>query len=265
MKIRRRELALAVVLLLCVACRNSSPPKTAAKPTDDSAAPAAPAVRHRSYGNGPSPAIVRITPDTLPVRSGHAVTERYTLEYDILGIEKVERGRIVLYSPGAGQLQAFDFAPIAHGTLEFTLDAGDFDFGPTLRVRAKCPQGTTEWYTFGSLPMDYNDRSANVFRIGNVTPPYLARPMRDFGPGAGEQITMWGPQLNRDCTVDADLDGASIELKNVLARDKQIQALVLHSDLQGRPVAARYVEVKLQLFGKGIAVEDIAHLTLREL
>ena len=199
------------------------------------------------------------------MRAGHAYVERYTLEYDILDIEKVKSARIVIYSPGVGQVQSFDVSVQAHGKIEFNLDAENFDFGPTVRFRALCPRGTTDWYTMGTLPADYAQRSADRMQIGNVNPSYVTASNDANSPGSAIEITLWGAQFEPGCKAETEVDGASVELQNVYAVNKQIKGLLLRSDIQQRAITARYLEVDLQLKNTGMAVEDTVHLNFREL
>ena len=261
----RRLASLLIVVALCASCRKAQ--STSPKQTEAQSASSTPGVRHRLFGSGVSPAIVRVEPDTVPIHDGHIAAQNYAVEYDILGIDKVQRGEIVVYAPGVGRVQAFDISPSAHGTVEFILDNPEFDLGPTVRLRVRCPAGTTDWYTLGTLPMEFNERMQNVFRVANVSPPYIERYKGEGVPpaGVGVDVTLWGPQLGRACTPEAEVAGSSVEPHNVYAVDKQVHLLLLRSDLQNRPVSARYLEIQLRLYGPGVAVEDIARLNLREL
>jgi hypothetical protein len=262
----RRIALLLIVVAMFAACRKSAPPAKA-KESEAQSSPAAPTIHHRRFGSGVSPAITKLDPDTVAIRDGHISAQHYSLEYDILGIEKVQHAEIVVYAPGAGRVQSFEISPSAHATVEFILDNPEFDLGPTVRLRARCPLGSTDWFTLGTLPMEYTQRGQNVFRVANVSPPYIERYSGEGEPpaGVGVNVTLWGPQLGRDCTPEAEVNGSTVEAHNVYAVDKQVHLLILRSDLQNRPVAARYLEIELQLSGPGVAVADIAHLNLREL
>jgi hypothetical protein len=255
-----------VALFTLTACHSSTP---AANKSADAqpALPSGPVYRHRPYASGVSPAIVSLTPDTVAVRSGHAYFARYTLEYDILGIDKVKGGHILVYAPGVGQIQSIDIQVQQHGTVEFILDPESLDFGPTLRVRAHCPAGTTEWRTLGEPTTQYDPHAADTLAITNLTPEFVARDYTQQAAAAAVELTFWGKQISKDCTAEAELDGTTIQLQNPRAMDKQIKALLLRSDLQGRPIASRYftVSLVLDLNPNQMRVADQANLPFREL
>ena len=133
----------------------------------------------------------------------------------------------------------------SRGEIEFLLDASSRDLGPTVRFRVSCPAGDTDWYPMGILPAGASSQISTP-QIGNVTPGYIAagssRPA-----GTGVPVTIWGAHLTRACKPEATVDGTSIELKNVLILNNEIRALLLYSDLQGRPVSARYLSVNLEV------------------
>ena len=261
--ITRVAVVLVLVALALAGCRKSVPPEPkVAESTPSSADPQAPRHHGTSVG-GVSPLIVKLDPATIAFHDGHLTGGRYTLEYDVLGIEKVKNIRIVFYAPGFGQVQSLDAPLEAHNILTIDLDPGDLDLGPTVRLRAKCPEGTTDWYTLGTLPVDFQHRMADVFAVTNVSPPYIQR-NPDAVPGTGVDVALWGPRLNRECTPEAEVDGSSVPLHNVFASDKQIKTLLAYSDIRNGPVVARYLEVKLQLMGDRIAVEDIVRLNFSE-
>lgn len=257
----------AVVLislgLSLAGCRKTPPPETRAAESGPSAAEPPGPRHHGTSVSGVSPLIVKLEPATIAFHDGHLVGGRYTLEYDVLGIEKVKSIRIVFYSPGFGQVQSIDAPVEAHNILTIDLDPGDLDLGPTVRLRANCPEGTTDWYTLGTLPMDFQHRTADVFAVTNVSPPYIQR-RPDAVPGTGVDVALWGPRLNRACTPEAEVDGSSVQLHNIFAADKQIKTLLAYSDIRNGPVVARYLEVKLQLLGDRIAVEDIVRLSFSD-
>ena len=259
----KRVVVLVLLGLALASCRRSAPPESkASEPAPVSTDTQAPR-HHGNPVNGVSPLIVKLDPATITFRDGHLVGGRYTVEYDVLGIDKVKSIRIVFYAPGFGQVQSIDAPVDTHNILTIDLDPADLDLGPTVRLRAKCPEGTTDWYTLGTLPVDYQHRIADVFAVTSVSPPYIERRPNAI-PGTGVDVALWGPRLNRACTPEAEVDGAPVELHNVFAADKQIKTLLAYSDIHGGPVVARYLEVKLQLMGDKIALEDIARLNFSD-
>jgi hypothetical protein len=255
----RFAVLIAVVALTLSGCRKNEPTK------EEDTAPARVAIESQSpahrhiFPSGVSPLIVKLDPATIVDRDGHLVGGRYTLEYDVLGIEKVKSIRIEIDSPGFGRIQAIDAPVEAHNTLTFDLDPGDSDFGPTVQFRARCPEGTTDWATLGLLATDYPHRTHDALALDSVYPPYIERNPNSFA-GSGVKISLGGTHLHRGCTPEAQVDGSPVELHNVVATDRRIETLIQYRDIRNGPVVARYLEVKLQLFGDNLAVEDLARL-----
>jgi hypothetical protein len=255
----RYAVLIAVVALALAGCRKAEPTKEAdAAPDRVAIESQSPAHRH-IFASGVSPLIVKLDPATIVYRDGHLLGGRYTLEYDVLGIEKVKGIRIEIYSPGAGRLQLIDAPVEAHNTLTFDLDPGDRDFGPTVQFRARCPEGTTDWATMGLLPTDYPHRTDQALSVDSIYPPYIERNPNSFS-GSGVNISLGGTRLTHECTPEAQVDGSPVELHNVLVRDRSIQTLIQYQDIRNGPVVARYLEVKLQLSGDKIAVEDLVRI-----
>jgi hypothetical protein len=272
---RRRLFSILTIVILTIvalsslsACRKS--PESAASPSPSAnAAPgegasSAPAARERHHGlfiSGISPLIVSMSPETIVVHDGHAPMQRFALSYEINGVEKAKKAMITVNDPGVGELQRFDVDVQAKGQIEFLLDASSFDLGPTVRFRAHCPFGDTDWFTMGSVPPE-PPLHAPSQQIGNVSPMYANSPR---GQTAGAvPVQIWGQQITRDCKPEAQVDSTTVELQNVVAGDKQIRGQLLYSDLQGRPVVTRRFEVDLVVYGPGMPSADIFYLNFAE-
>jgi len=186
----------------------------------------------------------------------------YSLTYEIDHPEKATKAYIAIRASGLGELQRFDVDVQPRGQIEFLLDASNFDFGPTVRFRAHCPFGTTDWFNMGGDPAEFPQRLSSE-QIGNVTPAYIATP-RGLQQGAGVPLTIWGAKITRECTPEAEVDGTAVELHNVVALERQIRALLSYSDLQNRPVVVRHLEVQLVVYGPGMPAEDIYNLNFEE-
>jgi len=257
---------LALAVLTLGSCRKAAAPEQ--KPAEQTQADTTPKYRHKFFREGSaSPAIVSISPTTVPIRAGHAYTERYTLEYDILGIEKVKSGYITIYSPGVGQVQKIDFSPQAHGSIEFTLDVENFDFGPSIRFRAVCPKGNSDWIPMGLIPADYPPHDPSLLQMGTISPSYIQARNDANNPASGVEITLWGQQFETGCKPETEVDGTSVQLQNVSAYGKQIKGLLLRSDIQQRAVAARYFDVTLvlEMTTPQMRVGDSTRLIFRDL
>jgi hypothetical protein len=248
-------------LFVMSACRKSSEPTTTAAPQPAPAAPAASQRHHRMFTGGVSPLIVSMSPETIVVHNGHAPPTRYSLTYEISNSEKATKAYISVYARGVGEVQKFDVDVKPQGQIEFLLDASDIDLGPTVRFRARCPYGETDWFVMGSDPVDFQQRMSSR-EIGNVNPGYWQ--MRPGPQAGGIPITIWGGQFTKDCTPEAQIDFSSVDLQNVTANDKQITGILPFDALQGRPITARHLEVNLVINGPGMPAADVYNLNYAE-
>jgi hypothetical protein len=246
---------LAAGILLVSGCRKSAengptsnPQNAPAMPRND--APIVPVREerhHRMFASGISPLIISMSPDTIPFHDGHAPMARYSLTYEIDNSERATKAYISVYAPGVGEVQRFDVDVQPRATIEFLLDATNFDLGPTVRFRAHCPYGDTDWFVMGSDPMPYPQINSTS-QIGNVVPAYVQRGHSNVG---GVPITIAGSKFTRECTPETQVDGSNVELQNVVAIEKRISGLLPFDALQGRPVVVRHLEVQLVVYGPG--------------
>jgi hypothetical protein len=203
------------------------------------------------------PRILSISPDTMSVHDGAGTPGSYSLEYVINEIEKVESGMLQVTAPGIGVLAKIPFTPSAQGSVTFDVDPSRVDFGPTVAFRARCPEGETEWYTLGTRLPD-EERSLPGPRITNVAPGRISltrtlmRNEGDIPAGAGVSVTIFGNQLSSDCSLDATVNGRSMELNNLLPQRNGFRGLLMYRDISNREVSARYLEVHLVVEGPGI-------------
>ena len=184
---RRAGCALLIaVIFLFNGCRKSAETGTAMPPENPPAQPPVQAVNasampksaerhHRMFMGGISPLIVSMSPDTIPFRDGHVPAARYSLTYEIDHPEKATKAYISIYARGVGEVQRFEVDVQPRGQIEFLLDASSFDLGPTVRFRAHCPFGTTDWFTMGADPQEF-PQSPSDQQIGSVTPVYVNAP-----------------------------------------------------------------------------------------
>lgn len=248
-------------MLLLSSCRKSpEAASTTAQPAGDSQAAPSKERHHRFFGNGVSPLIVSMSPDTISFHDGHLPLTRYSLTYEIDHSEKASKAYISVYATGIGEVKRFDVDVQPRAQIEFLLDASDFDFGPTVRFRVHCPYGDTDWYTMGTVPANYA-QAASTRQIGSINP--LSIPPAGARAG-GVPIMIASGLIMKTCTAEAQVDSSSVDLQNVVAVDKRITALLPFDALQGRPVTPRYLEIKLVVTGPGIANEDIYQLNFAE-
>lgn len=204
-----------------------------------------------------------MSPDTIRVYDGHPSVARYSLTYEIDNADKATKAYISIYATGVGEVQRFDIDVQPRGQIEFLLDASNFDLGPTVRFRVHCPYGDTDWYNMGSDPMPYSQTMSSR-EITGVYPPSIAT--HGLAPTGGIPITISSGLIMKTCTAEAQVDSSSVDLQNIVATDRRINALLPFDALQGRPVTLRHLEVKLVVSGSGarMAAEDIYNLNFVE-
>jgi len=261
---------LAAGILFFSGCRKSretsATPQTEnaaqAAPTSAPAAPASKERHHRIFMNEVSPLIVSMSPETIVVHDGHAPMQRFSLTYEIDHAEKATKAYISIYARGIGEVQRFNVDVQPRAQIEFLLDASSFDLGPTVRFRVHCSYGNTDWYIMGSDPTEF-PQSASSKEIGLVGPAYIDK--RSLAPGVGVSISIDGAQFTRcDCTPEAQVDGTTVELRNVKAEDRRITAQLPAEALQRRPVVVRHLEVQLVVYGPGMPAADVFNLNFAE-
>jgi hypothetical protein len=256
---------LAVGMLFLSGCRknteNGSASTQQATAAPAQTAPASKERHHRIFMSGVSPLIVSMSLETIRVHNGHASVARYALTYEINNAEKASKAYISIYAAGVGEVQRFDVDVQPRGQIEFLLDASDFDLGPTVRFRVHCPYGDTDWYLMGSDPMDYPQRISGR-EIGGVYPNYIA--MHGHTPSGGIPVTISSGLIMKTCTAEAQVNFSSVDLQNIVATDKRINAVLPTDVLEGRPVTPRHLEVRLVVSGPGMPTEDVYNLDFVE-
>lgn len=259
--------AVAAVLLLGTALRRPArlpAPTAEGSPPDSSTPRAVTDPWPKVY-----PRIVSVNPPTLPVRDGRAASSTHQVAYEIANAAAVSRAEISLYSPRRGEVQKRVAVPVVEkGTFDLVIDARDFDFGPTVRLRARCPSGVTDWFTLGDEPVTLKQRSAERLQVEAVSPEMIGPQDPDDERDSMSLVTgvtLRGGSLTRDCTPEAEVNGSSIELTpNSNGLPGQVGCLLRWREIGGRPVARRYLELKLVLHGSRVAVEAIARVRFSE-
>lgn len=217
--------------------------------------------------NSVRPAILSVTPATIDVSGGRASTTPFTVAYEIRHVEGVEKAEIRLHAPGLGDVFTTPVDVVEKGLATFEFDSGTHDFGPTIRVRATCPEGTTEWYTLGrdpSLPAPF---SPTALRILSAGPGSIPRPSSEFAASNWDQlatrVTIRGAGLTAACTPEADVDGSPVEILSVGWRGTYFEGTIANRHI-GRPMSPRYLELKLSLDGPGVGVVAIHRVPFTE-
>jgi hypothetical protein len=136
------------------------------------------------------PASLIITPDTIAVKDGRLGSHVFRLDYHIANPERVTSASIRVYSPGIGYIYRdikYPKVPVQkNGSVYLSIYfPSDLDFGPKVRFRVSCPEGTTDWVDFGSDSLPFDQRNdASLLQIGSVTPNFIqSRSTPDYDSG----------------------------------------------------------------------------------
>lgn len=209
----------------------------------------------------PFPHIVSVTPDTVSASRGSASVGRLRVSYTIPTPEKVEKAELQLYNPVTRVIARTPVPIQAQGDIDWTVGA-TADIGPSVRLRADCPTGYTDWVVFGLY--QYPASSAQTY-INNVTPQYI-RDMNTMNPDVDmtrtiTPIEVWGAGFQRDCKLQASVNnGPPQELNTMFAGPRHLMAQLPWVG----EVGSRYIEVKLILRGQGFATEDIFRINVND-
>jgi hypothetical protein len=209
------------------------------------------------------PRIVSVTPDTINVIDGRALRRSFQIVYEIDGPERVEKARVVIYARGIGEMQRVEVPVVPRGTVNLEVTGDNVDLGPTVRFRAVCPGGVTDWYTLGHERLPVEQQMSTPLQIIGVGPSWIEQSIQDIG-GSAVRISVGGKGLTGECKLEAQVNRRTVELRNAFFRDKHWEALLLRSDLGERAVAARYLEVKFIVNGPHIGLEVIKHIRFQE-
>jgi hypothetical protein len=209
----------------------------------------------------PFPKIVSVDPDTVSASNGSAWIGLLRVHYTIPTPEKVQKAELQIYNP-VTRVVARTPVPIqAEGTLEWNV-AASASLGPSVRLRADCPSGFSEWVPLGLY--QYPASTAQVY-INNVTPKYIREPY-SFDPDNARtpsvaNLEVWGVGFQPPCKVQASVNNAPPqELSSVYAGPNHLMAQLPWVG----EVGTRDLELKLILRGQGFATEDIFHVRVAD-
>ena len=205
--------------------------------------------------------IVSVTPETIDIRGGRVVPTTFTVEYRIANPEKISEAELRIESSGFGVLQRQPVPVQASGSVTMAVDINE-DLGPLVRFRVVCPAGATEWRTLGAPPPS-DESSAGGLTLKSVGPSEI-RPDYTGQRGGGERISLYGSGFSAECTIEAERDGSAIQLTNPMFRDGRFSGLLMHSDLDLRPVARRYLDFGVSIRGPGIGQIHLKRVPFNE-
>jgi hypothetical protein len=205
--------------------------------------------------------IVSVSPETIDVRNGRVVPTTFTVEYRIANPEKVSEAELRIESSGFGVLQR-QLVPVeANTSVTMSVDISE-DLGPLVRFRVVCPTGATEWRTLGAPPLPA-EPSAEGLTLKLVGPSEI-RPDYTGQRAGGERVSLYGSGFTAECTIEGQRDGGAIQLVNPMFRDGRFSGLLMHSDLDQRPVARRYLDFGLSIRGPGIGQINLKRVPFNE-
>ena len=212
-----------------------------------------------------SVAIVSVSPDYFAVSGGHATWQPLDVAYTIKDPDKITSAKVEVYARELGVIAREDVPIQASGKVRFIVDPkGSTDLGPTVRFRASCPEGTTDWYELGQEPQPSDTRLDGTLRISNVNPSSIKEGPDDSEDsnqrGVGTRVSIYGRKLNKDCSIESQVDGSSVQLNNPMYINGHFEGLLMRRDIGYRSVSPRYVEVKLSIRGPGIGQVAIKNL-----
>lgn len=189
-----------------------------------------------------------ISPQKLVTSGNQIAAQIISVAYRIPHPENVTTAVLHLYVKEIGDIATMPVTPTENGVVRFAIEPSAHSLGPTVRFRASCPAGVTDWYTLGQIPLDSDARMSDVFRISNVTPesvPYS--PAMDGESGAGQRVMIWGRTLGTGCRIETQVNGRDVELKSVISEGRQYRGLLMYSDINYRIISPRYAELKLSV------------------
>ena len=189
-----------------------------------------------------------VTPQKLVTSGNQIAAQIISVAYRIPHPENVTSAALKLYLKEIGDIATMPVTPMENGVAHFAIEPSRHSLGPTVRFRASCPKGVTDWHTLGQMPFDYDTRMSDVFRIGSVSPDSVRwTPAMDGESGAGQRMTIWGPTLGAGCRIEAQVNGSDVELKSVIFEGRRYTALLLYRDINYDIIAPRYAELKLSV------------------
>lgn len=209
----------------------------------------------------PFPHIVSVSPDTVSASNGTASLGLLRVSYAIPTPEKVTKAQLQIYNTVTRVIASTDVPIQAQGDIEWTVGA-TASLGPSVRLRADCPSGFTDWVVLGLY--QYPASSAQTY-INNVTPKYIREPYSSDPENAPRPqvapIEVWGAGFQPACKLQASVNnGPPQELQTFYAGANHLMAQLPWVG----EVGTRDLEIKLILRGQGFATEDVYHLPVRD-
>jgi hypothetical protein len=188
-----------------------------------------------------------VSPDRVLIDGDRVAPQAFDVSYRMRDVKSIRDAWIQLDIPGAGELTRVGVALQDSGSVRVEVGSGSPSLGPTVRFRASCANGASQWYTMGQAFAGSRAADAGAVRITNVSPPSIARSaaMDPAKTGAGQRVVVTGKGVSADCNVETEVNGSRVELANARFNGPRFEGLLLFRDLGYSPVARRYLEMKL--------------------
>jgi hypothetical protein len=194
----------------------------------------------------PGPVSLSVAPERLAVSFQQVARQVLEVSYNFRDPETIQEAALELNVPEIGRIARMDVPVQPTAIVKFLVDPIPHDLRPLVQVRAICPEGATEWHAMGQAePMP----GAGPMPALRVTPHTIRSTAFDssgIDDGAAQRIGIRGSGLSAACSVEATVDGASVELMNVLFSGREsLTGLLRNRDLSRRRVPARYAYLGL--------------------
>ncbi len=238
----RRSLVASLLFVLCSSLAACSSPSADAAPPARTTPPAAKLPAYVPF------AISSVAPAALALSGDAVASQSLEIAYSIPNPETVTDAVLKFYVGELGDIAVVPVTAAVDGRATISLAPRPHSLGAFVQFRAVCPAGTTDWAAMGAIPLDYDARRQNVFRIATVSPQSIAWTPGmdpDVSTGSGSRVFISGPQLSRDCRIEAQVNGRSSELNNVHFHDNRFEGLLMHRDVGYTSISPRYAELKL--------------------
>jgi hypothetical protein len=194
----------------------------------------------------PGPVSISVTPARLAVSDSQVSRQILEVAYNFRDPDTIQEAALQLEVPELGRIARMAIPVQPTAIVKFLVDPQPHDLRPLVQFRAACPEGTTEWHAMGQAEPEPGTAAMPALRI---TPHTIRSSRFDssvISDAAGQRVGIRGSGLTASCTMEALVDGASIELMNVrFAGRESFTGLLRNSDISRRRVPARYAYVGL--------------------
>lgn len=211
--------------------------------------------------------IVSVSPDQVSIDGDRVAPQAFDVSYVMRDLKSVTDARMEVVIPGLGELARAGVAVQESGSVRVEVGSGSPSLGATVRFRASCPNGASDWYAMGQVPNTLRREAASTaVRITNVSPPSIvkASAMDSTKSDAGQKVFVTGKNITPECTVETHVNGSRVELMNTRFNGPRYEGLLLFRDLGYSPVAPRYLEMRFVVKRRDAPVAAIRKLAFAD-